>query len=247
MRCIALLFALSLVACGGDDGMNPIKVTDAAVQQQMDAPMAACTAQADYGAPTPTQQFALRLCATQTAFVKCPTTATTGTMGIATDPLMIVYGAQLNAANDFFQFEMWKGGEPFMMKIGPASNINLSDPSHSQWKTCAACAYVATQVNLQAGADMGKYLANMGTANVTTVTLVNDATMTKLAGNVMNANMVHIDIAMDGMSTPSADGCTTKLSNIAYDLKMSDPMMMAVADPVYDYVIAQLNKKYFRR
>ena len=230
-------FAMTaLVACGGDDGGGGgIKVPDGgggSGSGQMDAPAAACAAQADYASPTPMGQGALRYCATETALVKCPTTATTGTMGTATDPLLVVYVAQLNAQNDFFSFEMWKGAEPFMMKIQPAANISLSDPAQSQWKTCAACAYVSAQVDLNSGMDMGTYLANSGTANVTTVTLVNDPMATKVAGSVSMLNMVHIDIAMDGMSTNSADGCSTKLSSLSYDVAIRDPMMMFTQDPV---------------
>lgn len=211
-------------------------VVDAPTQQQQDAPVAACAAQADYGSPTPMQQGALRYCATQNALVKCPTTATNGTMGTATDPFMVVYVAQLNAQNDFFSFELWKGAAPFQTKIQPASNINLGDATQSQWKTCSACAYVSAQVNLQSGADMGKYLANAGTANVTTVTLVDNAANTKLAGNLSGVNMQHIDINMSTFeSTPSADGCTTKLNSLSFDLAMRDPQMMFTGDVLSDY------------
>jgi hypothetical protein len=246
---LGALVSTALVACGGDDGGGGgIKVIDGGNQTQKDAPPAAqCFAMADYGSPTPMAQGALRYCATQTALVKCPTTATTGTMGIATDPLFVVYVAQLNPANDFFSFEMWKGTEPFMDKIKPAANINLGDATQSQWKTCSACAYISAQVNTMSGADMGTYLAKSGTANVTTVTLVNDATMTKIAGNVSNADMDHVDIDMTTfMSTPSADGCKTKLASISYDIAVRDPMMMFTADPI-ERVGWQVAQRAFNR
>jgi hypothetical protein len=225
----------AFAACGGDDdGGGGIKVPDSGMQTQKDAPPAAtCNAMADYGSPTPMAQGALRYCATQTALVKCPTTATTGTMGTAADPIFVVYVAQLNAANDFFSFEMWKGTEPFLDKIKPAANINLGDATQSQWKTCSACAYVQAQVNTSTGDDMGLYLANAGTANVTAATFVNDATMTKLTGSVSSVMMQHVDIDMTSfMSTPSADGCKTMVSGMTFDLAVRDPMMMATSDPL---------------
>ncbi len=223
----------ALAACGGDDGGGGgIKVPDGggSGSGQMDAPVAACAAQADYGSPTPMAQGALRYCVANNALAKCPTTTTQGTTGTATDPVFVVYVAQLNAMNDFFQFEMWKGDAPFMDKVKPAANINLSDPMQSQWISCSACAYVSAQVDLNSGMDMGTYLANSGTANVTTVTLVNDPMATKVAGSVSMLNMVHIDIAQDGMSTPSADGCSTKLGNLSYDVAIRDPQMMLTND-----------------
>jgi hypothetical protein len=243
-----LAFA-GLVACGGDDGGGGgIKVPDAGGGGKMDAPpMATCYAAADYGTPTPMAQGALRYCATSTALVKCPTTATMGTMGTAADPIFVVYVAQLNAANDFFSFEMWKGTAPFMTKIEPASNINLGDATQSQWKTCSACAYVQAQVNTQSGADMGLYLAKSGTANVTTVTMVNDATMTKVAGSVSTVDMQHVDIdMMTFMSTPSADGCQTKLASLAFDTAVRDPMMMFTSDPI-ERVATQIAQRAYAR
>lgn len=231
----SLAFA-GLVACGGDDGGGGgIKVPDAGGGGQVDAPpMATCYAAADYGSPMPgaMEQAAIRYCATN-QLVKCPTTATMGTMGTATDPFMVVYVARLNMMNDFFSFEMWKGAAPFTMKIGPASNISLSDPVQSQWKTCGACAYVSAQVDTMSGMDKGTYLASAGTANVTTVTLVNDQTMTKLTGSVSAVDMTHVDIdTMTFMSTPSADGCKTKMGGLNFDLAIKDPAMMVTSDPL---------------
>ena len=216
------------------------------MNQQPDAPPAAtCNAKPDYGTPTPMAQGALRYCATSTALVKCPTTATTGTMGTAADPIFVVYVAQLNADNDFFSFEMWKGTEPFMDKIKPAANINLGDATQSQWKTCSACAYVQAKVNTQTGDDMGLYLANGGTANVTTVTMVNDPMMTKIAGSVSTVNMVHVDIDMTSfMSTPSADGCSTKVGSLSFDTAVRDPMMMLTNDPLERHALQVAQRAY---
>lgn len=247
MRSISLLFSLSLIACGGDDdGGGGIKVPDASMQPMIDAPMqASCAAMVDYGSPTPMQVGVLRFCATQTALVKCPSTATQGTTGTTTDPLYVVYLAQLNTQNDFFQLELWKTS--MNMPVAPASNVNLGDATNSQWKTCAVCAYVSAQVNLQSGMDMGTYLANAGTANITTVTLADAAANTRFAGSVSNVNMLHVDIAMDGTSTANADGCTTKLTALSFDRAMADPMMQFTgekADQLYDYVLKRLNTKY---
>lgn len=239
----------AIAACGGDDGGGGgIKVIDAGNNQQVDAPPAAqCFAMADYGTPTPMAQGALRYCATSTALVKCPTTATTGTMGTAADPIFVVYVAQLNANNDFFSFEMWKGTEPFMDKIKPATNINLGDATQSQWKTCSACAYVQAQVNTSTGDDMGLYLASAGTANVTAATFVNDATMTKLTGSVSSVDMQHVDIDMTSfMSAPSADGCKTKVGSLAFDTAVRDPMMMFTADPI-ERIALQVAQRAFNR
>lgn len=209
--------------------------------------MATCAAQPDYATPTPVGTGALRFCVdTQMMkFVKCPTATTANITGTATDPPFVVFVAQLNAANDFFQFEMWKGTAPFMTKIQPAANISFADPTQSQWKTCAACAYVSAQVNTSTGDDMGTYLANAGTGNVTTVTLVNDATMTKLTGNVASLVMPHVDIASDGTSTPSADACSTKLTSLAFDTTIKDPTMMLVSDAFVESVKARAAARFF--
>jgi hypothetical protein len=240
----------ALAACGGDDG-GGIKVVDANNQGTPDSPaQVMCNAMPDYGTPTPTAVGALRYCATQTALVKCPTTATTGTMGTAADPIFVVYFAQLNAANDFFTFEMWKGSAPFMDKIKPAANINLGDPAQTQWKTCSACAYVQAQVDLMTGADKGLYLATGGTANVTAATFVNDATMTKITGSVASVPMQHVDIdMMTSMSAPSADGCKTNVSAANFDLAVKDPTMMLVGDAYSQFaetVRARASARLFR-
>lgn len=245
MRSITLLFTLPLLACGGgnDDGGGGIVVPDASMQQA-DAAQVTCAAQADYGSPTPMQAGALRYCATQTAYVKCPSTATQGTTGTTTDPLMVVYFAQLNAANDFFSVEVWKSQEN--MPIAPLANVNLGDATNSQWKTCVVCAYVNAQVNLQSGMDQGTYLANAGTANITTVTLVDAAASTKLAGNVSNVTMQHIDIAQDGTSTPNASACSTKVTGLSWDRAMQDLSMTFTSDKleqIDNYFLNRLNAR----
>jgi hypothetical protein len=240
----------ALAACGGDDGGGGgIHVPDGGGSNSIDAPSApACAAMSDYGSPTPTMGGALRFCidTQMQKLVKCPTATTANITGTATDPPFAVFLAQLNANNDYFQFEMWKGSPPFMTKIQPASNISFADATQSQWKTCAACAYVSAQVNTQTGADMGTYLANAGTGNLTTVTLVNDQTMTKLTGNVSNLVMPHVDIAMDGTSTASADGCSTKLTSLSFDTTIKDPAAMLVSDAFYNRIAARATAKFLR-
>jgi hypothetical protein len=240
----------ALAACGGDDGGGGgIHVPDANTSKTPDAPSApVCAAQADYGSPTPMAGGALRFCidTAMNKLVKCPTATTANITGTATDPPFVVFLAQLNAANDYFQFEMWKGAAPFMTKIQPASNISFADATQSQWKTCAACAYVSAQVNTQTGADMGTYLANAGTGNVTTVTLVADQTMTKLTGNVSGLVMPHVDIAMDGTSTASADGCSTKITSLNFDTTIKDPQAMIVSDAFFNRIAARLTAKFLR-
>lgn len=246
MRSISLLFTLSLVACGGDDGGGGMVTVPDASNQQIDAPMqASCGAMADYGSPTPMMDGALRLCATQTAFVKCPLTTTQGTTGIAKDPLMIVYFAQLNAQNDIFNLELWKTAQN--TPIGPASNVDLS--TQNQYKTCAACAYISAQVNTQTMSDMGMYLAMSGTANVPTVTLNDDATMTQMAGSVSNLSMTHVDLASDGTSTANADGCMSALTALSFDKPTADLAANFTADKaaqVEAYIIRRINAKYPR-
>lgn len=241
MRSISLLFALSVVACGGDDDPM-VKVPDASVQQ-IDAPAASCAAMSDYASPTPAQQGVLRFCGMGGKLVKCPSMTTQGTDGTTADPVMVVYVAKLNAANDFFSLEAWRGNSP----IAPASNVDLS--GQSQWKTCGLCAYVSAQVNLQTGDDQGTYLASTGTANLTTVTLADMAANTKFAGSVSNVTMTHIDIAQDLTSTPSADGCSTKLTALSFDAAMGDPMMSFTGDKLdqlENYFLKRLNARYAR-
>jgi hypothetical protein len=250
-RFVSGAFAIAaLAACGGDDGGGGIKVPDANTTPTPDSPaQATCYAMPDYGTPTKMSEGVLRLCATQTAIVKCPATTTTGTTGTATDPVLVAYFAQINAQNDFFNFELWKTS--MTMPVAPVANVNLGDATNSQWKTCAACAYVSAQVDLQSGMDKGTYLAKAGTANVTTVTLNATAANTKFAGSVTAVDMQHVDIAMDGTSTPSADACTTKVAAVMFDRAMADPMMMIVNDKTTEQfenaIIARLNAKYFGR
>src|SRR5689334_22360948 len=124
----AFALAAALAACGGDDGGGGgIKVPDAGMNKTPDAPSApACAAMADYGAVTPAAQGALRYCAMNNMAVKCPAATTTGTTGTQTDPALVVYVAQLNADNDFFSLELYKGAPPFNMKIQMASNISFA-------------------------------------------------------------------------------------------------------------------------
>ncbi len=244
MRSLTLLVTLPLLACGGDDGGGHMVTVPDASMQQVDAPMqASCAAMADYGSPTAMQEGALRLCATQTAFVKCPATATQGTTGTTADPLMIVYFAQLNAQNDIFNIELWKTAQN--TPIGPAANVDLS--TQNQYSSCAACVYVSAQVDDQ-GNDMGMYLAMSGTANVPTVTLNADATMTRMAGSVSNVNMVHVDLAQDATSTPSADGCTSTLAGLSFDSPTADLMAAFTADKsaLEQNIIRRINAKYPR-
>jgi hypothetical protein len=240
----AFALAALAAACGGDDGGGGgIKVPDAGNNKQPDAPPApVCAAQADYATPTPMSPAALRICAMGNKAVKCPTTATTGIMGIATDPILVAYFFKLNADNDFFEFDMWKGAVPFMTKIQPASNISFADATQSQWSSCGACAFVSAKVD-STGADMGTYLANAGTGNVTTVTLVDKAANTKLTVTVTVLVLVLVDIdSTSGMSTASADGCSTKIASVNFDLAIGDPAAMLVRDPVTEFEWARAQR-----
>jgi hypothetical protein len=239
MRSISLLVLLPLVACGGDDG-PPVTLVDANVPQP-DAPSATCYAQASYGSPTAEAEGALRFCATQTSFVRCPATATQGTTGTATDPLMIAYFARLNAANDFLNVELWKTDQN--TPIGPGT-ADLA--TQNQYQTCALCVYINAQLNPQAGTDMGTYLATAGSASITTVTHNANEANTKIAGSLSNVMMQHVDIAQNGMSTPATDGCTTGVTSFSFDRAFADLQQQFTGktlDQMYDYYLKRLNQR----
>src|SRR5690606_38611095 len=127
-----------------------------------------------------------------------------------------------NAQNDFLTVDLWKGFAPFESgPIGPAT-VDLSSGDQSQYASCGVCVYIDTQLDLQTFDSTGTYMAQAGTADITTVTLtVNEAT-TKLAGSLTSVDLVHVDIDNDGVSTPSADGCSTKVASTTFDLAIED-------------------------
>lgn len=223
MRSFMFLVALPLVACGGDDdGGGGVKVPDASMQQA-DAPPVSCSAQADYGTPTPVDVIALRFCGQGNQLTGCPATETNGIVGTATDPEMIAYYAQLNAQNDYLSVELWKGSPPFGDDpIAPAAGVDLSSSVQSQYMTCGVCVYLDAQYDDETGDVAGTYMANAGTADITTVNMTVDAAMSQLAGSLSSVNMVHVDFGQGGLTTPNADGCTTSVLSYTFDVAVDD-------------------------
>lgn len=213
----ALILATSLAACGGDDGgtVTPIDARRIdATGGDIDAPAAGCQiSNPNFG----------NLTTTMATFRRRPQNSMTPNPNV----YYVGWGAllEMGTPSDALIIELWPGfgGIP-AGELAPGTyqltgnNGSLAD--------CGACVYMMSNYDTGSGMGDQDYMPVAGTLTINTINPTVPGTIDLTLTGVM---MQHVDIAMDGTTTPAADAatCTTQFS-AAISGTIQNPAKMAV-------------------
>lgn len=197
----ALILATSLAACGGDDGgtVNPIDARRIDSSGDIDAAAAGCQiSNPNFG----------MLTTTMATFRRRPQNSMTPNPNV----YYLGWGAllEMGTPSDALIIELWPGfgGIPAGELAPGTYQLNGDNGSLAD---CGACVYMMS--NYDTGSGMGDQ-DYMPTAGTLTINSVNPAVPGTIDLTLTGVMMQHVDIAMDGTTTPAADAatCTTSFS-----------------------------------
>jgi len=200
---VATPFAVS-IACGGDDGGGGIRVPDASMTKQPDAPVQVqCAAQPSYS-------------------VTFGSNEQQANAGSNANEAKVAYLANLTRANpiDLIDIELWTGTMEFMTAVATGT-FDLSMKQNNNWFTCGACAAVWPQVMVGSDGSLAidtAYFQNnqyQATTGTMTLTSVNG----NITGSLSNVTFKHINLQGSGsasMQVDAPDGCTTSISSLNF-------------------------------
>lgn len=191
----ALILATSLAACGGDDGgtVNPIDARRIDSSGDIDAAAATCNISAPSFGPVNSTMFNL---------TRRPQNS------MMPNPNVYYLGAgaflEMGTPADAFFIEFWPGGEGIPAGDVVPGTYDLS--LQGNYKTCGVCVLISSNFVNGAGGD-GDYMPTAGTLTINNITPTVGGTY---SFTMTGVEMQHVDIAMDGTTTPAADAATCK-------------------------------------
>jgi hypothetical protein len=211
----ALILATSLAACGGDDGGTVTQIDARRIDANgsIDAPAATCQiSNPNFG----------QLTTTMATFRRRPQNSMMPNPNV----YYLGWGAllEMGTPSDALIIELWPGfgGVP-QGELAPGTYQLNGD--NGSLANCGACVYMISNYDTGSGMGDQDYMPTAGTLTINTVNPTVPGTIDLTLTGVM---MQHVDIAMNGTTTPAADAatCTTSFSaqisgTVAAPMKMA--------------------------